>query len=180
MHSGNHCTSTRFILSKEIIEKNLQNKSDQGVAFVTIGKYKTPLFHLLQWCDGSSELTAEKMLAWRQSVIAHGYSKISVQNYVTVINDFLRANGCGDLCIPKPLRNDLTGRTFGYLTAIAPTEKRLRRYVVWRCICKCGKEVELPSGMLLGGHTTSCGCLNTGKQYRTAAASPNFHRDRRI
>lgn len=53
---------------------------------------------------------------------------------------------------------DLTGQTFGYLTAIAPTNKRENRKVVWKCKCVCGKEVEVVSTNLTAGRTKSCGC----------------------
>lgn len=53
---------------------------------------------------------------------------------------------------------DLTGQVFGRLTAIAPTEKRKRRYVVWKCKCQCGNEVEVESGLLTSGNIKSCGC----------------------
>ncbi len=153
-------TLTNFILSREVIDTYLKNKADQGVALVTIRKYRTPLLHLLQWTGDSSQLTAQKMNSWRQSLVEHGYSKVSIQKYVTIVNDFLRAVGQSNLCIPKPVRSDLAGKTFGYLTVLEATEKRHHRYVLWKCMCKCGREIEVPSAMLLGGHTTSCGCLN--------------------
>lgn len=53
---------------------------------------------------------------------------------------------------------DLTGLVFGRLTAIEPTEKRKRGYIVWKCKCQCGKEVEVETGLLTSGGTKSCGC----------------------
>ena len=53
---------------------------------------------------------------------------------------------------------DLTGLVFGRLTAIEPTEKRRRGYVVWKCKCQCGNEVEVETGPLTSGQTKSCGC----------------------
>ena len=43
--------------------------------------------------------------------------------------------------------NDLTGKRFGLLTAIAPTEERKNGYTVWRCRCDCGGEAFVPSRM---------------------------------
>ena len=60
--------------------------------------------------------------------------------------------------IGKNNLNDLTGKTFGYLTAIAPTDKRENRKVIWKCKCICGKEVEVLSTNLTTGRTKSCGC----------------------
>lgn len=54
---------------------------------------------------------------------------------------------------------DITGKVFGLLTAIRyiGTSTGDRR-AVWLCECECGKEVEVNSHLLLGGHVTSCGC----------------------
>ncbi len=153
--------NTKFLLTEQNLETYLQAKISNGVSPVSVAKYKTPLFHLHSWLGEDKELSTFRLQAWRKSLDEYGYGKITVQKYVVVINTFLRANGRSDLCIPKPVKNELAGRTFGYLTALEPTGERHHRYVVWHCICKCGKEVDIPSGMLLGGHTTSCGCLNT-------------------
>ena len=62
---------------------------------------------------------------------------------------------CGCLA----MRN-LTGRIFGRLQAITPTEKRnISCDVIWECKCECGREVEVPSTNLIHGKTKSCGCL---------------------
>ncbi len=152
--------SDSFILTQECIDNYLQMKADQGVAPAAIAKYRTPLVYLLGWMGEHTEITLDKLLAWRESLVQHGYGKVTVQNYVTVVNTFLRTLGHPDICIPKPQRNDLRGQTFGYLTVIEPTDNRHHKYITWRCKCRCGNEVEIPSSMLLRGCTTSCGCLN--------------------
>ncbi len=150
---------TQMRLTETEIARYLQNKLDSGVSPVAVAKYRTPLYRLYDWAGEDKELSPHRMQAWRTSLEAYGYGKITIQNYVTVANDFLRGAGHPELCIAKPMQNDLTGRTFGYLTAIEPTGRRSRKYVVWRCRCRCGRELEVPSGLLLEGNTTSCGCL---------------------
>ena len=54
---------------------------------------------------------------------------------------------------------DLTGQRFGKLVAVRPTEKRVRRQVVWECKCDCGKICYVPSRNLTSGGTKSCGHL---------------------
>lgn len=54
---------------------------------------------------------------------------------------------------------DLTGKRYGRLVAIRPTEERRYRYVVWECHCDCGEIVRLAAGALTSGNTKSCGCL---------------------
>lgn len=67
---------------------------------------------------------------------------------------------------------DLIGNKYGYLTVIAPTNKRIQRKVVWKCLCICGKECEVLSTNLTSGRTTSCGCMQykiVAKHYREKA-----------
>ncbi len=149
-----------LVFGQDRIERYLQKKLDQGVSNVSAAKYRTPLYELLRWTGDDPTLTASRLCAWRKTLEAHDYSKDTIQRKVTVINDFLRAEGCEKLCIPRPLQNDLVGRTFGYLTVLEQTSKRRRKNVIWRCSCKCGKEVEVSTVMLLSGRTTSCGCLS--------------------
>ncbi len=64
--------------------------------------------------------------------------------------------------MPRP-KIDLTDKRFGRLTAIKDTGKRHNKYVIWECLCDCGKTIEVQSSYLLDnreGHgTRSCGCL---------------------
>lgn len=54
-------------------------------------------------------------------------------------------------------KEDLTGHTFGELTALYPTEQRSGSSVVWACRCSCGKLVYVSRPHLLSGITKSCG-----------------------
>ncbi len=149
-----------FELNWELIDTYLQRKSEQGVSDVSIAKYRAPLKELLQWAKEDRTITAVRLQDWRHDLELHGYSKITIQKKVTVVNDFLRAIGRQNLCIPKPMRNELKGKVFGYLTVLELTEKRYRKDNVWRCLCRCGNEIEVPATSLVCGNTTSCGCLN--------------------
>lgn len=55
--------------------------------------------------------------------------------------------------------NHLVGKIFGKLTVLNPTEERINGSIVWRCVCECGKEKNVPTHLLTSGHTQSCGCL---------------------
>ena len=67
---------------------------------------------------------------------------------------------CG--CLREEVRRrDITGQTFGELTAMYPTDKRAGRTVIWHFRCSCGKEVDrslisLDRGVQRGDHIT-CG-----------------------
>lgn len=55
-------------------------------------------------------------------------------------------------------RRDLTGQVFNHLTVIELGEPqgKVRR---WKCICRCGKETQVPTYHLRTGGIKSCGCL---------------------
>lgn len=55
-------------------------------------------------------------------------------------------------------RADLTGRLFTYLTAIEKIGKTANGTFIYKCLCKCGKYVEVNANSLKMGGTKSCGC----------------------
>ena len=55
---------------------------------------------------------------------------------------------------------DITGRTFGRLTALHPTDGRMSGSVVWECACTCDIMCLVSRGDLVSGNTKSCGCLS--------------------
>lgn len=68
---------------------------------------------------------------------------------------------CGCMTKVPPGASDLTGKRFGKLVAIAPTDQR--KYsggVVWRCLCDCDNVVYVSTHQLLSGYRKSCGCLS--------------------
>ena len=54
---------------------------------------------------------------------------------------------------------DITGQTFGRLTAIEPLPERKSGAVVWLWKCVCGNEVRTRAANVKNGHIQSCGCL---------------------
>lgn len=54
---------------------------------------------------------------------------------------------------------DLTGRRFGRLIAIEPTEYRYNKCIVWFCRCDCGNHVLVSSSRLTHNLVMDCGCL---------------------
>lgn len=55
-------------------------------------------------------------------------------------------------------RLDLAGQRFGRLTAVEDVGSQCS-HRVWRCVCDCGEDAEVPACHLKSGHTRSCGCL---------------------
>lgn len=54
---------------------------------------------------------------------------------------------------------DLTGKRFGNLIAVEPTDLREDGYVIWHCKCDCGGECYVSSKRLKRGTITNCGCI---------------------
>ena len=64
---------------------------------------------------------------------------------------------------------DITGRRFGRLTALFPTEKRDQNgSVYWHCLCDCGNTSDISEAKLVHGNYKSCGCLKTENQKKIA------------
>ena len=57
---------------------------------------------------------------------------------------------------------DLTGKTFNYLTVIELKEKN-KKGTRWLCKCNCGNRVIVLASHLKDGHTKSCGCFRKNK-----------------
>jgi len=78
---------------------------------------------------------------------------------------------CGCLRKENVGRNnlkDLTGKRFGRLVALRHAEERRNGFVMWECLCDCGKTVFVRSNKLTSGQTKSCGCTRAmrSKQVR--------------
>ena len=54
---------------------------------------------------------------------------------------------------------NLTGRTFGRLTAVAREENGPLGHTRWMCKCSCGNYKVIRSSSLREGLTKSCGCI---------------------
>lgn len=67
---------------------------------------------------------------------------------------------CGKKKVGQAKQKDLTGQTFGYLTALYPLDERRNGNVVWQCKCKCGNDAQVIAASLISGKTKSCGCYS--------------------
>ena len=66
-----------------------------------------------------------------------------------------------------PGKIDITGRRYGKLTAIAPTDKKnAQGSIIWKCRCDCGNEAEVSVLELNSGNCKSCGCLKEESKKR--------------
>jgi hypothetical protein len=58
-----------------------------------------------------------------------------------------------------PKAHDISGQTFGRLTAICPIERNNLGRALWLCVCDCGTEAKVITANLTAGVTKSCGCI---------------------
>lgn len=70
-----------------------------------------------------------------------------------------RTKYCSKECYTKFRTEDITGKTFGYLTVIAFKGSNKGNGALWLCKCKCGNEIITTANGLKNGHAKSCGCL---------------------
>lgn len=147
------------VMTQENIAAYIQYETDRGSSANAIRRCKRFTTSLYEWLPEDKNITKEQLLAWRQNLKYIGYSADTELNYVKGINRYLDYIGCSALRFNRGRAKDIAGQQFGYLTAIEPTGEKNRKDLVWRCKCKCGKEVEYPATRLLTGNTLSCGCL---------------------
>ena len=141
------------------MEDFLSFESGNGASANTVRRLSCAIRSLYDYLTDDKVVTRDALVGWRKSMEDNGYASQTVQNYVKYVNRYLDFAGCSAIRFQRGRAKDISGRTFGYLTALSPTEKRDRKDVVWLCQCRCGKLVELPATRLLLNNTLSCGCL---------------------
>ena len=91
----------------------------------------------------------------------------SVQTTYRLINGMAKSYGCLHrehlASYGKSKRKELSGKKFGRLVALRPTEERKHGAVIWECRCECGNIAFVSRDALHSGGTRSCGCLRKGK-----------------
>ena len=53
----------------------------------------------------------------------------------------------------------MIGKKFGRLTVLERANTRKGRKYWWKCLCDCGRQIEVRGTSLRNGTTRSCGCL---------------------
>lgn len=148
-----------YVMTEQSIAAYVQYEIDRGASPRTISNSKRVTQSLFEWLPEDKTITKELLQEWRQQLKEHGYTQQTELNYVKGINRYLDFCGFSKIRFNRGKAKDIAGKQFGYLTAIEPTGEKHRKDYVWRCVCRCGKEVEYPATRLLTGNTLSCGCL---------------------
>ncbi len=147
-------------LTEEDLNTYLFEKQAAGLKATAAAKYRSHLKHLCRWLPLGKVITKELLLQWRAELESFGYSKATIEKYVTSANSYTKHRGRSDLNIKKSNALDLRGKQYGFLTVLEPTGEKYRTANMWLCRCKCGNEIEVPTTSLTRGNTTSCGCLS--------------------
>jgi len=147
------------IMSPDTMASFVVDAKEKQASENMIRRFSAAVKMLYNYLPEDKAVTKERLLSWRKSMEEQGYASITILNYVKYINKYLDYVGASDIRFNRGKGKDISGMTFGYLTALEPTNKRDRKDIVWRCQCKCGNTVELPATRLLVGNTLSCGCL---------------------
>ena len=153
-------------MTPELMEAFVQYETDKGASKNMIMRFKCAVKVLYDYLPEDKCITKERLLQWRKGMEVSGYASITILNYVKYINRYLDYVGCSQIHFNKGKAKDITGMTFGYLTAIECTGTKHRGDFVWAFQCKCGNTVELPATRVLIGNTLSCGCLK-GAHFKT-------------
>ena len=148
-----------YVMTSESIAAYIQHEIDRGTSENSLRNFKRITESLYEWLSEDKTITKDRLACWRRALKDRGYTPQTELSYVKGINRYLDFAGCGDIRFNRGRAKNLTGKQFGYLTAIAPTGKQNRKDYIWRCRCQCGKEVEYPATRLLTGNVVSCGCL---------------------
>lgn len=75
--------------------------------------------------------------------------------------------GCLRREVPASKFKDISGQKFGMLTAISVVGHAKNGHLIWKCLCDCGRYVDVDRSNLVSGGTKSCGC------YRREVTSQN-------
>ena len=151
--------TTEYVLTQESIDAFIRNEEDRRAHPRNISNGRCSLRSVYEFLPEGKILTKENLLAWRKQLEEKGYTKATILNYVKALNCYLDFCGCSALRFNRSHPKDIRGKTFGFLTAIEPTEKRYRKDVIWSCQCSCGNKIEVAAARLISGNTLSCGCI---------------------
>jgi hypothetical protein len=146
-------------ITPQTIESFLAYENNNGASANMNRRFRSTLNAIYDFLPEDKYITKERLLDWRKDLEDKGYASVTILNYVKYLNRYLDFFGCSDIRFNKGRSKDITGMTFGYLTAIEPTGEKERKNIIWTFRCKCGKTVNLPATRVLTGNTLSCGCL---------------------
>lgn len=109
-------------------------------------------------CDcGTERAVLERNLRYGTSLSCGCLRKVRHQN--EAVSSEVRAERADRTQGKKKRYSDISGQRFGHLVALCPSREHDKSgFLVWRCRCDCGTEVNVSYNSLLYGNQVSCGC----------------------
>lgn len=155
------------IMTQESMEGYIAFEKENGFSENMLNRFKRAVETVYDFLPEDKHLTKESLLLWRKNLEERNYATATIQNYVKYINRYLDYMGFSDIRFHRGKSKNIAGMSFGFITAIEPTEKRERKNIVWRCQCKCGTVLEISATRLLVQNTLSCGCVKKEQLQRS-------------
>lgn len=135
------------MMTTENINAYVQSEQERAASDSALRCCRRFTAALYEWVPEDKVITKKALLTWHQNLKELGYSSDMELNYVKGINCYSEFIGRTDLCFCRGRAKNLAGKQFGYLIALEQTGEKSRRDYLWRCRCKCGKEVKCrPNG----------------------------------
>ena len=99
---------------------------------------------------------SSRSVIWKCKCSCGNYTEVSVGQLTTKA---IQSCGCLKKEAGQKTAKDISGKRYGKLIAVEPTEKRYGNgSVVWKCRCDCGNIVYISVNSLEGNKQKSCGC----------------------
>ncbi|MBE6038240.1 MAG: hypothetical protein E7218_03445 [Anaerofustis stercorihominis] len=151
------CGTERYVL-----ERSLKHGGSQSCGCLRRERSVEAVSHDLTG-QTFGELTVLKRLPDTSRGGVRWLTKCSCGNEYEVLGTLL-VNGRRTHCASEVHKqypfSDISGRTFGRLTAIRALDERDKNgYVMWHCVCSCGNEIDVSYNSLLYSNMQSCGCM---------------------
>ena len=89
--------AANLTLTPERIREFLAWNESRQRAETTLDRYQTDLMQLYDWLPEDKGVTMDRLQAWKQSLLAHGYAGRTVNSKVSAINSYLAFEGRREL-----------------------------------------------------------------------------------
>src|ERR1700735_942648 len=118
-----------------------------------------------------NEHSRSKDLTGRSLQIAQAMARRKWDVEYHSLQNRLLLDAAEKLCVGEKGKNmrtlvDLSTMQFGFLRVVSQAGFAKNRGAQWRCVCRCGREVTVPSYALTSGIKRSCGLCKKDSRLR--------------
>lgn len=158
IHNVNYVVKDMCLLSN--INRFITEKENEGWSEKRLVRAKRRLAVFCADLSETDKFTEETLTNWDELLQERGLSERTRSEYLTLVRQFLEAEGYGHFVKKRGKPLQLAGKRFGELKVLekCPEKRSKERSILWKCQCSCGKVLEIPANELTKGLHTSCGC----------------------